>query len=120
MDFLVLADHAVLDVLNTVPMVDGELVDALQSDADVVRWLALVGMPVGDVRLKAGALLGSMRGLREVIRGLVERRMAGKRVDVAALNEFLAKGRSWVEVLPGLRVVRRWEQRSAEQVLAPL
>jgi predicted RNA-binding Zn ribbon-like protein len=123
-DFMLLADHPALDILNTIPMVDGELVDSLKSDADVLRWLARVGMPVDDPPLRGSALLYAMRALREMIRTAVEKRKAGKRVDVSTLNEFLAKAQSHLVLVPekgpGLRVERAWQQKSAEQVLAPL
>jgi predicted RNA-binding Zn ribbon-like protein len=122
--FLILADHPALDILNTVPMIAGELTDMLQSDADVLRWLEVVGLPAARSMLKPLALLHGMRTLREMIRSVIEKRKAGKKADVTALNEFLAKGQSYLSLLPekngALRVHREWEQRTAEQVLAPL
>jgi len=125
-EFIVVADHPALDVLNTVPRIDGVSVDLLRSDADVLRWLERAGWPAGeDVSgLKPGALLHAMRTLREAIRPVVERRKMGKRADVAALNDFLAKAQSHVVLVAerqgGLQVKREWQQGTAEQVLAPL
>jgi predicted RNA-binding Zn ribbon-like protein len=123
-EFIVVADHPSLDILNTLPLVDGKLVDSLRSDADVLRWLALVGLPVVDPGLRGSSLLHGMRVLREAIRPAVEKRKAGKRADVGALNEFLAKAQSHLVLVPeknaGLRVEREWQRKTAEQVLAPL
>ena len=123
---LMLGDHPALDFMNTAARVDGELVDFLQSDRDVVLWLARVGWPLenGLENLRSSALLHAARALREEIRALVERRKAGKRIDTGALNGFLAEARSHLELVlhknGGLRLERRWKQRTPEQILAPL
>jgi len=123
---LMLGDHPALDILNTVVRVDGELVDFLQSDRDVVLWLARVGWPLESelTNLRPSALLHFARTLREEIRALVEGRKAGKRLDVGALNAFLAEARSHLELVPdkegGLRLERRWKRGTPEQALAPL
>ena len=123
---ILLGDHPALDLLNTVSRVEGELVDSLQSDRDVLLWLKRAGWPLeGDlVNLRSSALLHAMRTLREEIRTLVEKRKAGKRLDVGALNAFLAESRSYLELVPnkegGLRLERQWKQGTSEQVLAPL
>ena len=57
-------DHPVLDFLNTIIRVDGELVDLLESDADVRRWLARAGWPVdasAAAKLKPTDLLETAR-----------------------------------------------------------
>jgi predicted RNA-binding Zn ribbon-like protein len=125
-EFIFVADHLALDILNTVPRIDGELVDLLRSDADVLRWLIRVGWPMNEsgAALRSGSLLHAMRALREAIRPLVERQKAGKRADVATFNDFLAKAQSHMVLVAeksgGLHVKREWQERTAEQVLAPL
>lgn len=125
-EFMLVADHPALDILNTVPRIDGVLVDFLQSDQGVLRWLDQAGWPVeaGLAKLRAGSLLQATRTLRETIRTLVARRKAGKKVDPADLNAFLAEARSHLELEAkkdgSLQLNRKWKQRSAEEVLAPL
>jgi predicted RNA-binding Zn ribbon-like protein len=124
-EFLSVADHPVLDLLNTVPRIDGVSVDLLRSDADVLRWLALAEWPLGEgvSGLRAGALVQAMRVLRGAIRPLVEKRKAGRRADVTAFNDFLGQAQSHVVLVAekgGLRAKREWKQRTAEQVLAPV
>ena len=62
-----LGDHPALDILNTVERVKGELVDSLQSDRDVLRWLTRAGWPVEDglAHLGKPSLLENARALRE-------------------------------------------------------
>jgi predicted RNA-binding Zn ribbon-like protein len=123
--FLFLADHPALDFLNTVPLVDGMLLDLFAADRHVIDWLAKAGWPLSEdaAKLKSGKLLETARKLRSVIRTAVERRMAGKKVDPAELNAFLSEVRSYEEVTlskDGLALERRWKQRTAEEMLAPL
>jgi predicted RNA-binding Zn ribbon-like protein len=119
-------DHLALDLLNTVFVLNGELVDSLQSDKDVLRWLAGIGWPVKDnlANSKPDTLLHSARTLREAIRKLVETRKAGKRADVAHFNAFLAESQSHLKLSPGkggtLNLEREWKQRTPEEILAPL
>ena len=120
------AEPPALQILNTVPLVDGELVDSLQSDNDVLQWLAQAGWPVAKdlSSLRPSTLLSSARKLRETIRTLIERRKAEKRPDVSALNEFLSKSRSYLELATdkngSTHLTRRWKRRTPEEVLAPL
>ena len=130
-DFLFVADDAVLDLLNTVAMVQGELVDFLQTDADVLRWLGqreIPGIPLAGRELPgglpAGALLTAARTLRELVRPLVTARKAGTRADPGGFNRFLALAQSYPRLdwerrkMPQLVRVR--ETARAEQILAPL
>jgi predicted RNA-binding Zn ribbon-like protein len=41
-----LADHPVLDLLNTVAVIEGKPVDFLQTDEDILRWLDQAGIAV--------------------------------------------------------------------------
>ena len=121
-----LGDHPALNLLNTVWLVEGELVDALQSDQDVVRWLGQSGWRVAELpsTMRSSALLEAARTLRDTVRSLVESRKAGKRLDVSELNRWLAEARNYIELHAkrdgSLQMERRWEQRTPRQILAPL
>jgi predicted RNA-binding Zn ribbon-like protein len=123
---LMLGDHPALDILNTVARVDGELVDSLRRDRDVLQWLTRNGWPVENdaANSRSSCLLETARSLRETIRTLIEKRKAGKRADPRALNAFLAKARSHFELVSDrgatLRLNRHWERRTPEEMLAPL
>lgn len=41
-----LADHPALNFMNAVVRMNGELVDFLQTDDDIPRWVACAGWPV--------------------------------------------------------------------------
>jgi predicted RNA-binding Zn ribbon-like protein len=120
-----LADHPALDFLNTIARIDGELVDSFESGDDILRWLDRAGWPVDEVPegFPSSSLLDIARSLREAIRASVERRKAGKR-SVNVLNSFLAEAQSHIKLVldkeGGLRLERRWTQRTPEQVLAPV
>ena len=119
---LFLADDRALDLLNTVLLVDGERVDVLQSDDDVARWLVKAGALATATPRKG--LLRAGRELREEVRALVERRLAHKRLDLAGLNAFLAKGRQepvLVQDRAGeVRLEERFATDTAEQMLMPV
>jgi predicted RNA-binding Zn ribbon-like protein len=120
-----LADHPALDFLNTIARVDGELVDSFENGDDVLRWLVRAGWPMNEVPedLPSSSLLDIARSLRETIRASVERQKAGKR-SVGVLNSFLAEAQGHIKLAldkeRGLRLERRWTQRTPEQVLAPV
>jgi predicted RNA-binding Zn ribbon-like protein len=119
-------DHPALDFLNTVSMKDGSLVDSLQSDGDILDWLGRAGFPVesGISELRPSSLLRAAHALRETIRTLVEKCEAGKRADPEALNAFLADARSYMKLVQkkdgSLQLNRKWKQRNAAEILAPL
>jgi predicted RNA-binding Zn ribbon-like protein len=123
-----LADHPVLDFLNTVYLTEQVLVDALQSDADVRQWLRDAGWPVETepAELPPSALLRAARALRSTIRTLVEKQKASRitESDLAPLNALLKQARSYHKVVSkkdgSLRFERKWKQRAPEEVLAPL
>lgn len=123
---LFLAGHPALDFLNTLMMVDRDIVDVLQSGEDVLSWLSQAGLPVpaGYAKTKSSSLARSARKLRESIRSLVEKRKAGQRGDPSVLNRFLAASRSYPQLvwnrqsLPKLEIVRR--PNTSESILAPL
>ncbi len=120
-----IADHPVLDMLNTVTSVDGRPHDVWQTDQDVSAWLVHAGWvdePLAG-RYPPGALLAVARHLREVIRTLVRARKAGKTASPDALNVFLRQAPShlvltWRGGTP--HVERRRPADSVEQCLAPL
>jgi predicted RNA-binding Zn ribbon-like protein len=121
-----IADHPALDLMNTVATVDGAQMDFWQSDADVLRWLVHRGL-AGDEplpRWKTSALLAAARSLREMVRALVHQRKRGRPIDLTALNAFLAKSASYLqlrkEARGALRLTRRYENATPEQLLAPL
>ncbi len=119
---LFIADDRALDLLNTVLLVDGAEVDLLQSDEDVAHWLVKAGVLAAPVARKG--LLKKARELRDVVRDLVQRRQAHKRLDPGPLNELLAQGRQapvLVQDRPGeLRLEQRFAQDTAEQLLMPI
>ena len=122
MEPLFLADHRALDMLNTVLQVDGVQVDVLQSDDDVARWLVKAGVLAAPTSRKG--LLETFRELRDEVRELVRRRQAHKRLDLAGLNAFLAKGRQEPVLVQdrggALRLEQRYATNTAEQLLMPV
>lgn len=122
----VLADHPVLDMLNTRANIEAVPVDFWQSDADVKRWLVrLEWFAPGEIpEFEEGALLTAARYLREVIRDLLEQRKAGQQGDPAALNSFLRKTVSYPQLAWNeageLSLQRLHKQQTAEQFLAPI
>ncbi|TMB32898.1 MAG: hypothetical protein E6J61_06510 [Deltaproteobacteria bacterium] len=121
-----LAGHPALDFLNTRRRVDGELVDLLGRDEDVLRWLGQAGLPVLEIDRETApsSLVDAARTLRETIRSLVERRKAGQRGDPSVLNAFLAEAQSHPRMVwnkqrsPTIDRVRRSE--TPVGILAPV
>jgi predicted RNA-binding Zn ribbon-like protein len=113
-------------MLNTVAIVDGQTVDFWQTDEDVLRWLEQMHLlrPDDVPALKPCALRNAARGLRDTVRTLIAQRKADEKVDVDALNAFLARGHYRVQLVPaedgGVQIERRYEPRTAEQLLMPL
>jgi len=122
--FLWLADHPALDLLNTLPRLNGELVDLLKSDADVLEWL--LSAEISSVRAQSappGSLLQAARRLRATVRELVERHKAGERADVSTMNAFLAEAQSYPQLVAdragGWKIERVRQERTPEQILGP-
>ncbi len=119
---LFLAGHPALDFLNTRMRVNGELVEILQSDEDVMIWLKQAGFSAPMIG--GGALLTCARRLRESIRSLVEKRKAGRQGDPSILNSFLAASQSYPQLVwnksgtPAIDTARR--QDTPESILAPV
>ena len=118
--------HPALDLLNTVFLLDGVIVDSLQTDQDALQWLADAGWQIEHdlTRSKPGALLRSARSLRESIRKIIETRKAGKRADPTPLNAFLAQSQSHLRLSPAQKgtfhLERHWNQHTPEEILAPI
>jgi len=122
---LFVADHPVLDFLNTIAAPEGAPIDVLQSDADVLYWLeeAIMASSTRPASFPRSALLETARTLRETIRPLVLKRKAGKRPDVSALNEFLVQAASYPQLVwdsNALHIERHRSARTPEQILAPI
>lgn len=120
-----IADDAVLDMLNTVDHVQGRPHDFWQSDDDVSDWLVRAGWWAEAFAGQSppGVLLAVARHLREVIRQLVEARKAGRPCSADALNAFLRQAPSppiliWAAGTPRVERVRPAD--SVEQRLAAL
>ena len=122
---LFVADHPVLDFLNTIAAPEGVALDVLQSDADVLYWLEEAGMASATrpASFSRSALLEAALTLRETIRPLVLKRKAGKRPDVSALNESLVHAVSYPQLVwdsNALHIQRDRPARTPEQILAPI
>lgn len=123
---LLLAGHPALDFLNTRMRVNRELVDFLQSDEDVLRWLKRAGLPAAKSRPYTApmSLVDAARTLRENIRSLVEKRKAGQRGDPTVLNGFLAEAQSHPRLLwnkPRSLTIERVRRRDTPAgILAPM
>ena len=121
-----LAGHPALDFMNTRMRVNRELVDFLQSDEDVLRWLKRAGLPVAKSRPVTApmSLVDAARTLRENIRSLVQKRKAGQRGDPSVLNGFLAEARSHPRLLwnkpRSLTIERVMRRDTPAGILAPI
>src|SRR3954463_12702317 len=96
-ELLFVGDHAAIDFINSVHIVDGVITDTLQSDNDVRRWLVRSGVPqaASSETWVNGELLRAARRLRAIaIRGL-ESRKAKKKFPLTELNDFLSKAVSY-------------------------
>lgn len=118
-------DHPAMDLLNTIARTDDGLVDAWQSDDDVLRWLVRTELVAATaVPARRGALLAAARRLRDIARALVAARKSGSVLNTKPLNEFLAKGTSHSQLTRAkdgaLAVLRLYERTNPEGVLAPL
>ena len=120
----VIADHPALDFLNTVAVIDGQPYDFLRSGQDVVAWLSTVGFDqLGSIH-PTPMLLKEAHRLREIIRHLVEQQAAGGDAAPDELNEFLAEGVNFPQLIRTSS--NRWsllhvrKKQTVRQVLAPL
>jgi predicted RNA-binding Zn ribbon-like protein len=115
-------DHPALDLMNTVMQINGGPADSWQSAQDVMKWLADAGFPAG-ASVPAG-LLEAARQLRETVRGLINARKHGEKLDVAPLNALLAQAQRHLELVPALdgslQVAARYAADTPQRLLAPL
>lgn len=121
-----LADHPALDLLNTVALINGVPFDYFQSGADVLRWLKRMGIefPEDAGEIDETQLATSAKILREVVRELVMRHKNGEVGDTRALNDYLAKAPSILQLrqasAANLTAERVAIYRNPESLLAPL
>ncbi|ADW67788.1 CGNR zinc finger domain-containing protein [Granulicella tundricola] len=124
-DLTQIADHPVLNLLNTVPMVDGALVDSLQADADVLAWLSHAGFrSIAKPPAPRNSLLQAARHLREQIRTAIEDREAGNPINRSVLNRMLSQGSSHAQLIEHpdgtFTTERIWPGNTPQQLLAPV
>jgi len=125
---ILIADHAALDMLNSLAAANGAPLEFWNSDRDVLHWLELKQLLPAHHKAAAswrpGALLRAALHLRDLVRDLVVRRKAGKRLDLSALNVFLAQGASCLELHAhpsrALHIERVYCASTPEALLAPL
>src|ERR1700760_3454557 len=121
---LLLADHAALDFLNTIVMVNGVLVDSLTGDTGVLRWLSAAGFSAPrDSTFSPGSLLGAAVTFREALRNAVQQKKAGRPIQWRFWNALLASCTSHLAVIAhgdSPRAERRWTSDTPEQILGPL
>ena len=122
---LFVADHPVLDFLNTIAAPEGTPIDVLQTDGDVLYWLERAGLAPTErpAFFQRSALRNTARRLRETIRPLVLRRKDGRRPDVDALNGFLLNASSYPQLrwrAGALEIERERPAKTPEEVLGPL
>jgi predicted RNA-binding Zn ribbon-like protein len=98
-NFVNVGDHVALNLLNTVVTENGEKLDLLQSDLDVLSWLRTFELaPDKNAKLPRSAkneLLVSTRRLRDASLQLVVARKTGVASTPHVLNEFLRQGLSF-------------------------
>lgn len=119
------ADHPALELLNTVPHVNGRALDLWGSDRDVADWLLRHGWHDAAMVAAAGdsGLLPAARALRETVRRLVTQRKLGEALDLAELNALLAQGESHLELVSdenGIRLLRRRRVSKPVHLLVPV
>lgn len=121
-----LAGNLALDFLNTRVSIDGELVDLLQTDQDVLVWLEDAGFRAPNLALRQAplSLLRNARVLRENLRLFIESRKAGRRADPEILNNFLSYAQSHPRLIwknsRSLTLERVHGQGTSESLLAPI
>lgn len=117
--------HLALDLLNTVPIVGGKVVDVFQNDGDVLNWLIENNIEDSALELtyKQDEILITTRNLREMIRSLIAARKAGESLQLDGINSFLKQGASYIQLQETdgkLDVITHREIKSVHQLLAPI
>ncbi|WP_213807844.1 CGNR zinc finger domain-containing protein [Granulicella sp. dw_53] len=123
-DVDLVAGHAAVSFINTLRNDAGVPVEHLLSDKDVHSWMRKMEIPEPNLRkeLAIGALLRTAKALRSIALEAVQQKKSGKRVDLTALNGFLARSESHLEMRQqkkAIEVNRAYFANSAEQFLAP-
>ncbi|WPP01265.1 CGNR zinc finger domain-containing protein [Pseudomonas sp. HR96] len=105
---LLLADHPVLDLLNTRMMVEGQRRDLLTDVHAATAWFEQAGLADGALLQQGvdGDWLSELHLLRDCLETLVQARLDGNSADTRGLDHFLARA------VP--RLV--WEQGAAPQL----
>ena len=122
----ILADHPVLDFLNTQTLVNGMPLEYFQTGEDVLRWLKRIGIThLTELEIEnETALVSSARTLRDVVRNLIIERKNGGFGDLRILNDYLAKTPSFLQLRKdaqaGLVMERVAVYQNPESILAPL
>jgi predicted RNA-binding Zn ribbon-like protein len=124
-ELLFVGDHAAIDFINTVHIVDGVMTDTLHSDDDVRRWLVRSGLSCAarSATWADGELLRAARRLREIAVHGMQSRKAKKKVPLTELNDFLSKAVSYSQLVTEslrLKVKRSYLARTPEEFLAPV
>ncbi len=114
-----------LNFINTLRADAGSPLETLHRDNDVRAWMKKMGIgePSCKEPLPEGTLLQSARVLRGLALSVVERKKAGKRVGLTALNHYLSQSRSRLKLCrrkDSIEVHREYLAESAEQFLAPI
>jgi predicted RNA-binding Zn ribbon-like protein len=123
LDFI--GGHLAIDFVNTVRVVDGEVMDTLQSDADVKVWLGLADVPVAPkpAPWPAGTLLEAARRLREATLKAIEAKKAGRCPLLDVINSFLesaSHARLIANTESGLEFRRVYHGETPEEYLLPV
>lgn len=125
-DALFIGDDLALDFANTAFGLGTEQRECLGSDAQVIDWLRLAGLPTPELggKPRPGALLEAALALRKTARRLLEERKAGGVGDVTALNRLLGLGSSYQELVwsdgEEPRCERRQRAATVEALLVPV
>ena len=124
LDFV--GEDLVINFINTRRIVEGQLIDTLQSDSDVKAWLRRLEVPVakGSLPFSDCVLLKGARELREIALAAVQGRKSGKKPSLAALNGFLedAPGHAVLTTddARNIHVTRVYGKDTVEAFLAPV
>ncbi|WP_266158877.1 CGNR zinc finger domain-containing protein [Dyella silvatica] len=123
---LFVGDDLALDFANSAFGIGDEHRECLSTDAEVIDWLRLAGLPTSmqGVDARPGALLEAALTLRESALGLLKNRKAGRAGDITALNRLLSLGNSYQELVWGtggqLHAERRQRAATVEALLLPV
>ncbi len=123
-NFIILADHPALDLLNTVLQKEGHLIDFLQDDADVIQLMSqLQLLPTDPLPIfERNKLLKATKILREHIRSLLIHYRKGMDCDFKVLNQYLKHCASYTMLTADLPLPQKhtvYLSHSPQQFLAP-